>query len=197
MIPKARRFRSVPPAGFSSRRHFFRTATGSSPNSRPRSSFRRPTAEPGTDTGDLGRWLPDGSLLHLGRSDGMVKIRGYLVEPTEVEAALLDTGLVSEAAVFGVVDEERTVPPCIFRAHRRRAGFERLHSSGAEGACAGVLRANGARRCPGAAEERQQQNRPGASQALSRKDKSIRLRPGTTGNGLWPPCGARSSDLTR
>ena len=60
------------------------------------------------DTGDLGRWLPDGSLLHLGRSDGMVKIRGYLVEPTEVEAALLDTGLISEAAVFGVVDEERT-----------------------------------------------------------------------------------------
>jgi amino acid adenylation domain-containing protein len=60
------------------------------------------------DTGDLGRWLPDGSLLHLGRSDGMVKIRGYLVEPTEVEAALLDTGLVSEAAVVGVVDEERT-----------------------------------------------------------------------------------------
>jgi amino acid adenylation domain-containing protein len=60
------------------------------------------------DTGDLGRWLHDGSLLHVGRSDGMVKIRGYLVEPTEVEAALLDTGLVSEAAVFGVVDEERT-----------------------------------------------------------------------------------------
>jgi acyl-coenzyme A synthetase/AMP-(fatty) acid ligase/thioesterase domain-containing protein/acyl carrier protein len=60
------------------------------------------------DTGDLGRWLPTGSLLHLGRSDGMVKIRGYLVEPTEVEAALLDTGLVAEAAVFGVVDEERT-----------------------------------------------------------------------------------------
>jgi amino acid adenylation domain-containing protein len=60
------------------------------------------------DTGDLGRWLPDGSLVHLGRSDGMVKIRGYLVEPTEVEAALLDTGLVSEAAVVGVVDEERT-----------------------------------------------------------------------------------------
>ncbi len=59
------------------------------------------------DTGDLGCWLPDGSLLHLGRSDAMVKIRGYLVEPTEVEAALLDTGLVSEAAVFGVVDEER------------------------------------------------------------------------------------------
>jgi amino acid adenylation domain-containing protein len=57
-------------------------------------------------TGDLGRWLPDGPLLHLGRSDGMVKIRGYLVEPAEVEAALLDTGLVHEAAAFGATDDQ-------------------------------------------------------------------------------------------
>jgi acyl-coenzyme A synthetase/AMP-(fatty) acid ligase/surfactin synthase thioesterase subunit/acyl carrier protein len=55
-------------------------------------------------TGDLGRRLPDGSLLHLGRSDGMVKIRGYLIEPSEVEAALLDTGLVYETAAFGATD---------------------------------------------------------------------------------------------
>src|SRR6202044_4004010 len=54
----------------------------------------------------LGRWLPDGSLMHLGRSDGMVKIRGYLVEPAEVEAALLDTGLVHEAAAFGARDSQ-------------------------------------------------------------------------------------------
>jgi acyl-coenzyme A synthetase/AMP-(fatty) acid ligase/thioesterase domain-containing protein/acyl carrier protein len=57
-------------------------------------------------TGDLGRWLPDGSLLHLGRSDGMVKIRGYLIEPSEVEAALLDTGLVYETAAFGATDDQ-------------------------------------------------------------------------------------------
>jgi amino acid adenylation domain-containing protein len=55
-------------------------------------------------TGDLGRLLPDGSLLHLGRRDDLVKIRGYLVEPAEVEAALLDTGLVHEAAAFGADD---------------------------------------------------------------------------------------------
>ena len=57
-------------------------------------------------TGDLGRWLPNGALLHLGRSDGMMKIHGYLVEPAEVEAALLDTGLVHEAAAFGVVGND-------------------------------------------------------------------------------------------
>ncbi len=58
------------------------------------------------NTGDLGRWLADGSLLHLGRSDGMVKIRGYLIEPSEVEAALLDTGLVYETAAFGATDDQ-------------------------------------------------------------------------------------------
>jgi amino acid adenylation domain-containing protein len=110
------------------------------------------------DTGDLGRWLPDGALLHLGRSDGMVKVRGCLVEPTEVEAALLDTGLISEAAVFGVVDEERTslhayVVP-IDGARTSNASIR----PGVEGARAGVLRADGARRRPGATEERQQQN---------------------------------------
>ena len=40
-------------------------------------------------TGDLGRMLPDGFLIHLGRKDFMVKIRGYRVEPGEIERALL------------------------------------------------------------------------------------------------------------
>lgn len=50
-------------------------------------------------SGDLGRFLPDGCLLHLGRRDFLVKIRGYRVETTEVEAFLTATGLVREAAV--------------------------------------------------------------------------------------------------
>jgi amino acid adenylation domain-containing protein len=40
-------------------------------------------------TGDLGQMLPDGFLIHLGRTDSMVKIRGYRVEPAEIEDALL------------------------------------------------------------------------------------------------------------
>jgi len=50
-------------------------------------------------TGDRGRLLPDGCLLHLGRRDFQIKIRGYRVEPAEVEALFTATGLVSEAAV--------------------------------------------------------------------------------------------------
>ncbi|WP_433528284.1 alpha/beta fold hydrolase [Micromonospora sp. CA-263727] len=52
--------------------------------------------------GDLGRWDGDG-LLHLaGRADAAVKIGGYLVEPAEVEAALLDSPDVREAVVSAV-----------------------------------------------------------------------------------------------
>ncbi len=50
-------------------------------------------------TGDLGRLLPDGCLLHLGRKDARVKVRGHRVETAEVEAALLAIPGVREAAV--------------------------------------------------------------------------------------------------
>ena len=50
-------------------------------------------------TGDLGRMLPDGFVIHLGRKDLMLKIRGYRVDISEVERALRDHPDISEAAV--------------------------------------------------------------------------------------------------
>jgi amino acid adenylation domain-containing protein len=50
-------------------------------------------------TGDLGRFLPDGSLEHLGRKDFQIKIRGYRVEVAEIESALLRLDQVKEAVV--------------------------------------------------------------------------------------------------
>ena len=50
-------------------------------------------------TGDRGRWLADGSLELLGRADRLVKIRGFRVEPGEVETALTRHPAVREAAV--------------------------------------------------------------------------------------------------
>ncbi|WP_136669411.1 non-ribosomal peptide synthetase, partial [Flavobacterium sp. H122] len=41
------------------------------------------------DTGDLGRWLPDGNIEFLGRDDHQVKIRGYRIELEEIEKALI------------------------------------------------------------------------------------------------------------
>jgi amino acid adenylation domain-containing protein len=51
-------------------------------------------------SGDLGRWLPDGSLEALGRIDRQLKVRGYRVEPGEIEAALRSVSYVADAAVI-------------------------------------------------------------------------------------------------
>jgi amino acid adenylation domain-containing protein len=48
-------------------------------------------------TGDLGHMLPDGCLVHRGRKNSQVKIRGYSVELTEIEAALIELDGVEEA----------------------------------------------------------------------------------------------------
>ncbi|MGH7851975.1 MAG: amino acid adenylation domain-containing protein [Candidatus Binatia bacterium] len=50
-------------------------------------------------TGDLGRMLPDGCLLHLGRKDFFVKIRGYRVEFEEIEMTLLEFPGIKEVVV--------------------------------------------------------------------------------------------------
>ncbi|HWS53546.1 MAG TPA: amino acid adenylation domain-containing protein, partial [Pyrinomonadaceae bacterium] len=57
-------------------------------------------------TGDVCRWDEGGELEYVGRLDGQVKVRGYRVEPGEVEAALRRHGGVSEAAVVARVGGE-------------------------------------------------------------------------------------------
>ncbi|MFE1958778.1 amino acid adenylation domain-containing protein [Streptomyces sp. NPDC059479] len=50
-------------------------------------------------TGDRVRQLSDGSLVYLGRMDRQIKVRGFRVEPTEVEQVLLADPRVRDAVV--------------------------------------------------------------------------------------------------
>jgi acyl-CoA ligase (AMP-forming) (exosortase A-associated) len=47
----------------------------------------------------------DGLLRFRGRDDAMIKVSGNRISPTEIEEAALASGVVSDAAAFGVPDE--------------------------------------------------------------------------------------------
>ncbi|MCP2727565.1 non-ribosomal peptide synthetase [Limnofasciculus baicalensis] len=60
-------------------------------------------------TGDLARYLPDGNIEFLGRIDDLVKVRGFRIELTEVEAVLSKHPQISQAVakVFGESAREK------------------------------------------------------------------------------------------
>jgi acyl-coenzyme A synthetase/AMP-(fatty) acid ligase/acyl carrier protein len=51
-------------------------------------------------TGDFGRWLPDGNVEFKGRIDRQVKLRGFRVEPEEIEHVLLTYQGIKQAIVI-------------------------------------------------------------------------------------------------
>ncbi len=55
-------------------------------------------------TGDLGRWLPDGTIEFLGRIDFQVKIRGYRIELGEIESVLSQHKSVNDCVVVAKDD---------------------------------------------------------------------------------------------
>jgi acyl carrier protein len=69
-----------------------------------------PWSEPGTRwyrTGDRARWRADGALECLGRIDSQVKLRGFRIEPEEIESALRALPGVADAAACVVGEAAR------------------------------------------------------------------------------------------
>lgn len=65
-------------------------------------------------TGDIGRWLPDGNLEYKGRKDDQVKIKGYRIEPGEIEHVLSGYAGLKEGVIGVVTDQDRQHRLCAY-----------------------------------------------------------------------------------
>ena len=70
-------------------------------------------------TGDLARWLQDGSIDYMGRIDKQVKIRGFRIELAEIEEVLRTVDGVKDSAVIVKEDEIKEKYICAFVTSKR------------------------------------------------------------------------------
>jgi amino acid adenylation domain-containing protein len=58
-------------------------------------------------TGDLGRWLEDGTIEFHGRNDNQIKLRGYRIELGEIEHAVVEHSKIDQCAVIVSGSDEK------------------------------------------------------------------------------------------
>ncbi|WP_075343709.1 non-ribosomal peptide synthetase [Tenacibaculum agarivorans] len=83
-------------------------------------------------TGDLGRWLPDGTLEFSGRTDDQVKIRGYRIELGEIENTITSLESISQCCVLAKKDTTGVNRLVVYLVVEDNASKEKLQEAVAE-----------------------------------------------------------------
>ena len=80
-------------------------------------------------SGDIGLFMPDGNIRFLGRVDDQVKVRGYRVEPGEIDATIRKLPYIRDCAV--VIRQDSSLQNAIFAyvVSEEKVTFDRLRSS--------------------------------------------------------------------
>ncbi len=101
-------------------------------HNRPEATAATLTEDGWLKTGDLATVAPDGWVTIRDRLKELIKVKGFQVAPAEVEAALLTSPMVRDAAVKGVPDDEAGEVPVAFvvPAEGADAGAIRAHLAG-------------------------------------------------------------------
>ncbi|RJG17684.1 non-ribosomal peptide synthetase [Paenibacillus thiaminolyticus] len=80
-------------------------------------------------SGDIGRWLPDGTLEFLGRQDNQVKVRGHRIEPGEITRQLMRMPAIREATVVAREDGQRQTYLCAYFSASQPMDIPKLRSA--------------------------------------------------------------------
>jgi len=79
-------------------------------------------------TGDVARWLPDGNIEFLGRSDHQIKVRGQRIELGEIESHIMTHEGVVSTVVIPVDDHNGNKQICAYVACREEFDMQELRN---------------------------------------------------------------------